>query len=118
MRPALRSLSCLLAIGLAIPASPLQPDEVFVDRAKELGVSFVHANGMSGHLYLPEVMGSGVALLDYDNDGDLDILFVQGGPLGAGASPGANDGPRLYRNDLSAGHGLRFTDVTAESGLR
>jgi hypothetical protein len=108
----------LLAIALAIPASPLHPDEVFVDRAKELGVSFVHANGMSGHLYLPEVMGSGVALLDYDNDGDLDILFVQGEPLGAGASPGANDGPRLYRNDLSAGHGLRFTDVTAESGLR
>ncbi len=115
MRPVLLSLSLLLAIPFSSAAAP---KEVFVDRAKELGVDFVHQNGMSGHLYLPEVMGSGVALFDYDNDGDLDILFVQGGPLGPGAAPGAAGGPRLYRNDLSAGHGLHFTDVTAESGLR
>jgi hypothetical protein len=116
MRPLLLSLPWLLGV----PVSPAAaPEEVFVDRAKELGVSFVHDNGMSGHLYLPEVMGSGVALFDYDNDGDLDILFVQGGPLGPAAqSSGGASGPRLYRNDLSAGHGLHFTDVTAESGLR
>ncbi len=115
IRPLLLSVSLLLAS----PVSPATaPEEVFVDRAEELGVSFVHANGMSGHLYLPEVMGSGVALFDYDNDGDLDILFVQGGPLGpAATSAGGASGPRLYRNDLSAGHGLHFTDVTAESGL-
>jgi hypothetical protein len=115
----MRRLWISLALLLALPGLPAAaPEEVFVDRARELGVDFTHVNGMSGHLYMPEVMGSGVALLDYDDDGDLDILFVQGGPLGPGTSAAGASGPRLYRNDLSAGHGLRFTDVTAESGLR
>lgn len=113
MRPILLSLSLLFALPVTPPSQ-----EVFVDRARELGIDFVHVNGMSGHLYMPEVMGSGVAVLDYDNDGDLDILFVQGGPLGPEAPAGTSPGLRLYRNDLSAGHGLHFTDVTAESGLR
>src|SRR5262245_11274141 len=60
---------------------------------------------MSGQFDFHEIMGSGVALFDYDNDGDLDVFLVQG----AGAS-------RLFRNDLS-GHALHFTDVTAQSGI-
>ncbi|HEX6903969.1 MAG TPA: CRTAC1 family protein [Thermoanaerobaculia bacterium] len=122
---------------LSVPA--FSQEEVFVDRAKDLGVDFVHVNGMTGKLYMPEIMGSGAALFDYDNDGDLDLFLVQGGPLGPGVKPeGANH--RLYRNDLvsvpplpvreggrgrergpggeGSGGGLRFTDVTAESGLR
>src|SRR5688572_12586552 len=95
--------------------------EWFVDRASDAGLDFVHVNGMSGSLSLPEIMGPGVALFDYDNDGDLDAYAVQGGTLtarGAGASSPASTGDRLYRNDLQPGPGgTRFTDVTARSGI-
>jgi hypothetical protein len=106
----------------AVPASGA-PDW-FVDRAAAAGLDFVHVNGMSGELYLAEIMGAGVALFDYDNDGDLDAYAVQGGALPRRGvahvgepMPGAGD--RLYRNDLQAGAPatLHFTDVTAQSGI-
>ena len=77
----------------------------FDERARDSGLTFVHANGMSGRFDFHEIMGSGAALFDYDNDGDLDVFLVQG-----------NGASRLFRNDLS-GHALHFTDVTAESGI-
>jgi enediyne biosynthesis protein E4 len=94
--------------------------EIFRDRAEDLGIDFQHQNGMTGAHYLPEIMGAGAALLDYDNDGDLDLFFVQSGPLGPTKAPvaAAGGGHRLYRNDLQPGGSWRFTDVTTESGLR
>jgi len=105
-------------------------DEWFTDRARETGLDFVHFNGMSGELYMPEILGPGVALFDYDNDGDLDVYVVQGQMLGAGKTlrdalfPPADSRPltdRLYRNDLQihpdGTRTLRFTDVTAASGI-
>ena len=59
---------------------------VFVDEAPEAGVRFVHFNGMTGELYLPEMMGPGAALCDYDNDGDLDLFLVQGSALDPGGA--------------------------------
>lgn len=114
----MRRLLALFVLLLAVSAAVAAAEEVFVDRAKDLGVDFVHANGMTGGLYMPEIMGAGVALFDYDNDGDLDLFFVQGGPFGPKAAPGSASGHRLYRNDLQPGVGPRFKDVTAESGLR
>ena len=102
----------------------------FVERAAELGIDFVHFNGASGHFYYPEILPPGVGLLDYDNDGDLDVFLVQGRLLGPDATvadaliPPASPGPltgRLYRNDLEVGpdgsRSWRFVDVTEQSGL-
>src|SRR6185436_12765738 len=99
------------------PAAAREADW-FVERAAQSGLEFTHVNGMSGALSLPEIMAPGVALFDYDNDGDLDVYVVQSGSFG-GRSPGQND--RLYRNDLVV-HGdgtraLHFTDVTSASGI-
>ncbi|HUP25096.1 MAG TPA: CRTAC1 family protein [Thermoanaerobaculia bacterium] len=112
-------------------AAPVGPDDWFVDVTAETGLDFVHFNGMSGRLYYVEVVGSGGALFDYDNDGDLDLYLVQGHMLGADVPPeralfpwrGEHPpGDRLYRNDLEVlpdgTRRVRFVDVTEESGIR
>jgi hypothetical protein len=102
--------------------------EPFVERAKEVGLDFVHFNGMSGEVYYPEIMAPGVGVFDYDNDGDLDVYVVQGQMLGPGRTiedaiypPSEMPRDRLFRNDLAvAADGmrtLRFTDVTGQSGI-
>lgn len=98
----------------------------FVDKAGDAGLVFVHNNGMTGKFYQPEIMSPGVALFDLDNDGDLDVYLVQGQQLGSGTPllppPPGPPGDRLYRNDLEVKadgtRTLRFTDVTAASGIR
>jgi len=110
----------------AVRAGPGASGEWFTDRAQEAGIDFVHFNGMSGKFYQPEIMGPGVALFDYDNDGDLDLYVVQGQMLGTGQSllplpAGDSPGGRLYRNDLEikpdGTRVLHFTDVTKQSGI-
>ncbi len=59
---------------------------------------FTHFNGMSGHFYYPEIMAPGVALLDYDNDGDLDVYVTQGQMLSVdGKTPPPAGTPRRSR---------------------
>src|SRR5262245_36670480 len=54
------------------------PSVSFKDVTAEAGISFKHNNGAYGDKLLPETMGGGAAFLDYDNDGDQDILFING----------------------------------------
>src|SRR5262244_1606127 len=78
-------LSLITAVAISSCARPATMQQTsFVDRAVESGLKFTHVNGMSGHFYFPEMMGPGVALFDYDNDGDLDVFLVQGQMLGSG----------------------------------
>jgi len=135
-----------LAAGLALApapaaasASPTGPAAagaapgtapIFTEEAAARGLDFVHFNGMSGELYFLETMGSGVALFDYDGDGDLDAYFLQGHMLGPGKTVADSPVPpqhplplsdRLYRNDLTVlpdgTREARFVDVTEASGL-
>ena len=83
----------------------------FTDVTSASGISFRHTNGAFGKKYLPETMGAGVAVLDYDGDGAQDIFFVNSTRWpGRPDKPGL---PALYRND---GKG-RFSDVTQAAGL-
>src|SRR6185312_16184665 len=121
----------LAAIGWAFrrgnapahPATPASISDIFIDATASSGLDFVHTNGMKGEYYFSEIIGSGVAIFDYDNDGRPDILVLDGTPLGeAKASEGRPPcSARLFHNELTVGEGgvraLKFTDVTAKSGL-
>ncbi len=111
-------------------AAAAEKADVFTEEARATGLDFVHFNGMSGERYFNEIVGPGIALLDYDNDGDLDAYAVQGAMLGLDKTlddalfPPRHPPPltdRLYRNDLvvhqDGRRTLRFTDVTAAAGL-
>jgi hypothetical protein len=121
-------------------ADPVAEAEWFVDRTDESGLHFTHFNGMTGDFYYPEVMPPGVALLDYDNDGDLDVFVIQGDMFSGKLIDAALSPPksplssRLFRNDVGPvlsdgpsqpgsgsagpkGPALRFTDVTEASRI-
>jgi hypothetical protein len=85
----------------------------FTDVTAASGVRFRHENGLSGHKLLPETMGGGVAILDYDGDGKPDILFVNSCPWPGHAAAGPAPTLKLYRN-LG---GMKFEDVTEKVGL-
>jgi enediyne biosynthesis protein E4 len=101
----------------------------FTDVTEASGLRMVHFNGMAGDFYYPEVMAPGVALFDYDNDGDLDVFVPQGRMLDAKTVEQALVKPemplrgRLFRNELRAGpaqagpYEITFTDVTEASGI-
>jgi enediyne biosynthesis protein E4 len=111
----------VLVLAVATLQLPAARAPLFRERAAELGLKFEHVNGAAGRYHLPEIMGAGGAFLDYDSDGDLDVLLIQGRalePPAAAAAPPPS--PRLFRNDLDEVRGtasLRFTDVTERAGF-
>jgi hypothetical protein len=122
MRQAVITAAAIVAtlrLGAADTSSP----PLFRDVAAETGLAFQHVTGARGDFRMPEIMGSGGALFDYDNDGDLDLYLVQGSPLEAGSPlrfpppAGWKPGNRLFRNMLTETGSLRFEDVTEKAGV-
>ena len=114
--PRLRRTSCLavivVAIGAALSAQTQAPTAriTLTDVTRDAGITARHDNGAAGGKLLPETMGAGAAFFDFDNDGDQDLLSVNGLFPGGGGGRFAS----LYRNDGTG----RFTDVSARVGLQ
>jgi len=108
------ALSLALGLGLTSAAQSQQtsPTKIhFEDITHSAGIHFTHNNAASGKKWVPETMGSGVAFLDYDNDGWQDILLVNGEDW---PSPKKRHTTlALYHNN----HDGTFTDVTQKAGL-
>jgi hypothetical protein len=114
----------LLSGSLPFTTSAQTPS--FRDVAAESGLNFQHFIGASGRFFMPEIMGAGGALFDYDNDGDLDVYLIQGTMLDEKRTPAQSTFPpakdwkpgnRLFRNELVPSGKLRFTDVTDKAGV-
>ncbi len=100
------SLSCLIAWAHTEGAI------LFTDVTKETGITFVHTDGSSGRKYIIESVTSGLALFDYDGDGDIDIYFLNGAPL-RGSKSKTVPKNELYRNEGN----WKFTNVTDRAGV-
>jgi hypothetical protein len=118
LRPKLAPLAAQVTT-LTTPVAPSRtvpeiPPARFTDVTAAAGIRFVHYNGAEGDKLLPETMGGAAAFFDFDNDGDQDLLFVNGADW-PWAKQKASPAPTaaLYRND-GQGH---FEDVTRGSGL-
>src|SRR6476661_3730294 len=117
-------LSALLTAGCQPrPATVAAPAEAelrptpgkpwFEDVTAKAGIGFVHFDSATPMHYIPEVMGSGVGWIDYDNDGWPDLFCVQAGPV-LGPKPGETPPThKLYHNNRDG----TFTDVTRQAGL-
>ncbi len=114
-------LAVLTALALAVvlarwgqtPSRSDWPDVRFVDITESSGIRFEHYSGATDRKLLPETMGSGVAVIDFDSDGRPDLLFVNSCPWPGLSGPSPPPTLRLYRN---LGEG-KFDDVTASLGL-
>ena len=131
-----RYLCVLLFVLLGVQplfTRPLLAQPLFTERTAELGVGFVHRHFGTGEKYMPENMAPGVAILDADGDGRLDIYLVQGAPIGPGAAADPSATNRLFRQrpdgtfedvteptgtgDAGYGMGAAFGDVDADGDL-
>ncbi|MEY3284480.1 MAG: hypothetical protein RIR86_2493, partial [Acidobacteriota bacterium] len=121
-------VTVILLLLAALASSPAVTTQgpLFEEVARSSGLDFYHTTGATGEYYLPEIMGAGVALFDYDNDGDLDVYLLQNRrlnelnekkspPTPAAERRAVRPGNRLFRNELVPSGKLQFTDVTVAS---
>ncbi len=106
------------AVGVIVFAAPAPviaetpPSSIrFVESTKSSGIDFNMTCGQTPSREIIEVDGGGVAMFDYDNDGDLDLFFANGATM---ADPEHGPGSRLYANN---GDGT-FTNVTDRTGIK
>jgi hypothetical protein len=127
-----RTLSLRATLGLALAwaiQAPTLPNAVggsestpgqFTDVTSSLGIQFEYRSSHTEKKYLPETMGSGVALFDYDNDGRLDIFVVNGAALSADMPRDAipqKSGPEYWNRLYHQKSDGTFEDVTERAGL-
>src|SRR5215207_4269271 len=103
------------------PVPQSQSPVTFTDITAQSGVKFRQYASPTSQKYLPETMGGGVALFDYDNDGRLDIFFTNGAqlqdPMPKGARPDKRD-PRFWNRLYHQKSDGTFEDVTERASLR
>ena len=106
--------------ALVVAMAAANPATRFVDATKAAGIAFAHQNSATSNKYLIETMGGGVALLDYDNDGRLDVFLTNGArlddPMPEGKRPDKSDAAfwnRLYHQTPDG----TFVDATEKAGL-
>ena len=102
------------------PPTPVPVASVpFEESAAAMGIAFTHVNGAAGKKWMPETMGGGVAVTDFDSDGRPDLLFVSGSYWpGDPRAATQKSALSLYRNEGNDATGLpRFRDVTRAAGL-
>lgn len=109
-RPILALFGALAALAAAPKLGPIAFEEI----AARAGIHFVADNCPTPNKNLPETMLAGVALFDYDNDGYLDIYFVNGAAIPSLTKDSPKYWNRLYHNNRDG----TFTDVTAKAGVK
>lgn len=106
------SKSCYVLLTLVALSAPCASAEFFREVTDSSDLDFVHENGKRGLLWLAEILGPGVGVLDIDGDGLLDIWAIQGGPLLT--RQGTLPSDQIYKN-VTNEEGLRFRQITAQT---
>jgi enediyne biosynthesis protein E4 len=113
MKSYFRILSGILLGSGVLTAGPGTGPIVFEDIAQRSGLTFVSDSSPTPNKNQPETMVAGVALLDYDNDGYLDVLVVNGAAIPSLQKESSKYWNRLYHNNRNG----TFTDVTEAAGV-
>jgi hypothetical protein len=108
-----RLIAVILVCGGAAGPTARPPSIRFEEIAAKAGLQFTLRNGAAGQFHQIELTGGGVAVLDYNNDGCMDVFFTNGAAIPSLQKSGPEFSNRLFRNNCD----MTFTDVTAEAGL-
>ena len=105
----------------SVAVNKVEASAYFADQTEKSGVKFRYLSSHTTKKYLPETMGAGVALFDYDNDGRLDIFLVNGAPIEDPTAKGAvprKTGPEYWNRLFHQKPDGTFEDVTEKAGLQ